>query len=123
MDTSPFGAGTTASDALWAGLPLLTCPGRSFSSRMAASVLTAAGLPEQIAADLPAYEDLAVALGNDRHRLSALQQQLASTRDSCALFDTPAFVKDLEDTLFKACAAPRRPTAPTVSASGLVVNV
>ena len=104
LDTRPFGAGTTASDALWAGLPLMTCPGRSFSSSMAASVLTAAGLPELIAADLQAYEDLAVALGNDRHRLNALKQKLASTRDSCALFDTPAFVKDLEDTLFKACA-------------------
>ena len=99
LDTRPFGAGTTASDALWAGLPLLTCPGRSFASRMAASVLTAAGLPELIAPDLSAYEELAVALGNDRPRLRALREQLERTRGSCTLFDTPAFVKDLEDTL------------------------
>lgn len=99
LDTRPFGAGTTASDALWAGLPVLTCPGRSFASRMAASVLTAAGLPELIAPDLPAYEELAVALGNDRARLQALREQLERTRGTCTLFDTPAFVKDLEETL------------------------
>ena len=99
LDTRPFGAGTTASDALWAGLPLLTCPGRSFASRMAASVLTAAGLPELIAPDLAAYEELAVALGTDPPRLLALRQKLARQRDTCTLFDTPAFVRDLEDTL------------------------
>ena len=104
LDTRPFGAGTTASDALWAGLPVLTCPGRSFASRMAASVLTAAGLPELIAPDLQAYEDLAVALAQDRTRLSALRQKLAEGRSQCALFDTPAFVKDLEDTLIAVSA-------------------
>lgn len=99
LDTLPFGAGTTASDALWAGLPVLTCPGRSISSRMAASALVAAGLPELVAADLTAYEELAVALANDRVRLKDLKLKLAENRDSCALFDTPAFVRNLEDVL------------------------
>ena len=66
---------------------------------MAASVLTAAGLPELIAPDLAAYEELAVALGTDPPRLLALRQKLARQRDTCTLFDTPAFVRDLEDTL------------------------
>lgn len=63
LDTALYGAGTTASDALWAGLPVLTCPGRSMVSRMAGSLLMAVGLPELIASDWQDYEDKAAGLG------------------------------------------------------------
>jgi len=96
LDTLPYNAGATASDALWAGLPVITCPGHAFASRVAASVLTAAGLPELIAADRPAYERLAVALATDPARLAAVRAKLASSRNTAALFDTPALARSLE---------------------------
>jgi predicted O-linked N-acetylglucosamine transferase (SPINDLY family) len=96
LDTLPYNAGTTASDALWAGLPVLTCPGKSFAARMAASILTAAGLPELIAADRADYERCAIALATDPQRLGALKQKLAENRGRCALFDTTAFTRNIE---------------------------
>ena len=96
LDTLPYNAGTTASDALWAGLPVLTLPGASFSSRMAASVLTAAGLPELIAESRADYESRAVALARNGERLAALKRKLATTRSHCALFDTASFTRNLE---------------------------
>lgn len=96
LDTWPYNAGTTASDALWAGLPVLTLPGQSFAARMAASLLTAAGLPELIAADRADYERRAVELAADRQRLEALERKLAGGRDRCALFDTATFTRALE---------------------------
>ena len=69
--------GTTASDALWMGLPLVTCPGHSFAGRMAASLLTAAGLPELTAHSLEEYEALAVKLGRDPALLAATKAKLA----------------------------------------------
>ncbi|TAN48282.1 MAG: glycosyltransferase [Methylococcaceae bacterium] len=97
LDTYPFNAGTTASDALWAGLPLLTYTGRTFSSRMAGSILTAIGLPELITDNLADYEEKAVSLANDRARVGALKSHIEQHRDTCTLFDSPRFVKDLED--------------------------
>jgi predicted O-linked N-acetylglucosamine transferase (SPINDLY family) len=99
LDTSPYGAGTTASDALWAGLPVLTHPGPSMVSRMAGSLLHAAGLPELVTDSEEAYEDLAVQLATQPERLQALRQKLITQRDTCALFDTPRFVRHLEDAL------------------------
>jgi len=99
LDTAPFNAGTTASDSLWAGLPLLTCAGRTFSSRMAGSLLHAVGLPELVTHTLADYEELAVALATDRVRLAELRRRLAGNRDSSPLFDTPRFVRDYEDLL------------------------
>jgi predicted O-linked N-acetylglucosamine transferase (SPINDLY family)/glycosyltransferase involved in cell wall biosynthesis len=96
LDTIPFNAGTTASDALWAGLPLLTCAGRTFSSRMAGSLLLAVGLPELITHSLQDYEDKAVALAQDRPKIAAMKQQLTDQRLTCSLFDSPQFVRDLE---------------------------
>lgn len=96
LDTLPYNAGTTASDALWAGLPVITCPGAAFASRVAASVLTAAGLPELIATDREAYERLAVDLAAHPARLAAVKAKLAATRDTAALFDTPALARSLE---------------------------
>ncbi len=96
LDTYYYNAHTTGSDALWAGLPLLTCPGDSFASRVAQSLLQAVGLPELIAADLQAYEDTAVQLAQDQQRLQALKRRLAANRDSSPLFDTQRFVRNLE---------------------------
>jgi predicted O-linked N-acetylglucosamine transferase (SPINDLY family) len=106
LDTRPFGAGTTASDALWAGLPVLTCPGQSYASRMAASLLTAMGVQELIAPSLDAYEEMAVALGTDSARLDAVKQRVRQARTESKLFDTPAFVADLEAKLMQVCGAP-----------------
>jgi len=96
LDTLPCNAHTTASDALWAGLPVLTLPGDTFASRVAGSLLTAVGIPELIAGSLAEYEALAVGLARDPARLAELRARLARDRDSSPLFDTPAFVRNLE---------------------------
>jgi predicted O-linked N-acetylglucosamine transferase (SPINDLY family) len=104
LDTFPFNAGTTASDALWAGLPLLTYSGRTFASRMAGSLLNAVGLPELIATDLQDYEDKAVALAQNPDRIAMMKQHLANERLRCPLFDTPKFVRDLEELFYNLVA-------------------
>jgi protein O-GlcNAc transferase len=96
LDTLPYNAGTTASDALWMGLPVLTQKGQSFCSRMAASLLTAAGLPELIAGDAQTYVDTAVRLALEPSALAALRQQLEATRLTMPLFDSPRFTRHLE---------------------------
>lgn len=96
LDTHACNAHTGASDALWAGLPLVTCPGTSFVSRVAASVLHAAGLSELVARDLDHYAGLAVSLANDRAALAGFKAHLEARRMSCALFDTPRYVRHLE---------------------------
>ncbi|MGO9946469.1 MAG: tetratricopeptide repeat protein [Steroidobacteraceae bacterium] len=96
LDTLPYNAGATASDALWAGLPVLTCAGETFAGRMAASLLQAIGLPELITSTAAQYEDLAVALGSDAHRMAELKQKLAANRLTTALFDTLAHTRNLE---------------------------
>lgn len=101
LDTIPYGAHTTASDALWMGVPMLTLSGRSFASRVCGSLLRAAGLPELVCATPEEYVDRAVALGRDRARTARYRERLAARRDSCALFDTPGLVRRLED-LFEA---------------------
>lgn len=116
LDTSPYGAGTTASDALWAGLPVLTHPGPSMVSRMAGSLLHAVGLPELVADSAQAYEDLAVQLATEPGRIQAMKARLRSLRDTCALFDTPRFVRDLEDALI-ATARAKLPAQPALPAS------
>ena len=106
LDTYPFNGGTTASDALWAGLPVLTCSGPTFASRMAGSLLHAVNLPELITTTFEDYEEKAVALANDPARIAAMKQQLNDNRMSCALFDTPRLVRNLE-------AAMKRVAVPT----------
>ena len=108
LDTMPFNGGATASDALWAGLPLLTCSGRTFASRMAGSLLLAIGLPELITTSLEDYEERAVALAANPGELRALRQRLAANRDSAPLFDTPRFVRALEDVLETVARGPGR---------------
>ena len=96
LDTLPFNAGATGSDALWAGVPLLTCLGETFVGRYAASLLQAAGMPELITSSLADYEALALALATDATRLAGLRAKLALNRASCALFDSPRFTRELE---------------------------
>ncbi|MBV9548767.1 MAG: tetratricopeptide repeat protein [Alphaproteobacteria bacterium] len=96
LDTLPYNAHTTASDALWAGVPLLTCRGSAFPGRVAASLLQAAGLPDLICETLSDYEDAALALVRDNDRLTKLRAKLARNRDTCALFDTARFTRNLE---------------------------
>jgi predicted O-linked N-acetylglucosamine transferase (SPINDLY family) len=96
LDTFPCNAHTTASDALWAGLPLLTCSGESFASRVAASLLKAVGLPELITDSLAQYEALAVELGSQPARLAALSCRLGAQRAASPLFDTRRKTRQLE---------------------------
>jgi protein O-GlcNAc transferase len=96
LDTLPFNGGTTVSDALWAGLPVVTCSGEAFASRMAGSLVAAAGFPELATSSLDEYERLALALATDRPRLAALKAKLAANRETCALFDTDRFRRHIE---------------------------
>lgn len=96
LDTLPINAHTTASDALWAGLPVLTCQGATFAGRVASSLLHAAELPELIAGNPVEYEDLALALASHPERLAGLRSRLAAQRQSCPLFDTERYRVSLE---------------------------
>jgi len=97
LDSLPFNAGTTASDALWAGVPVITRQGEAFASRMAASLLKAIGLPELITDTQEAYEALAIALATHPEQLNEIRQKLARNRVTAPLFDTPMFTRHLED--------------------------
>lgn len=99
LDTFPFNAGTTANDCLWMGCPLVTLTGRSFGARMAGALLTAAGLSELITYNLADYEAVALQLANDPARCAQLRAKLGDVREHGVLFDTPAFVRDLETRL------------------------
>ena len=96
LDTLPCNAHTTASDALWSGLPVLTCAGATFAGRVAGSLLTAIGLPELIAESLADYEAKALTLARDPPRLAGLRAALRRNRDSAALFDLPRLVAGIE---------------------------
>ena len=89
LDTLPCNAHTTASDALWAGLPVLTCDGNTFAGRVAGSLLAAVGLPELVAASPEDYERKALALAGDPQRLTELRATLRRNRDASALLDLP----------------------------------
>lgn len=96
LDSLPYNAHTTASDALWAGLPLLTCRGTTFPGRVAASLLGAAGLPDLVTETWGDYERLAVMLARDTARLAAIRQRLQQNRLTCALFNTDRFRQHIE---------------------------
>ena len=99
LDTWPYNAHTTASDALWAGLPVLTCVGDTFAARVGASLLQACRMPELITHDAQAYVDLALQLSAAPERVQALRQQLLQTRLDVPLFDTERFARHLERAL------------------------
>jgi predicted O-linked N-acetylglucosamine transferase (SPINDLY family) len=96
LDTLPYNAHTTASDALWGGLPVLTCLGSTFAGRVAASLLTATGIPELITPSLDDYEALALRLAREPAMLASIKAKLASNRDACSLFDTARFTRHIE---------------------------
>jgi predicted O-linked N-acetylglucosamine transferase (SPINDLY family) len=96
LDTLPCNAHTTASDALWAGLPLLTCVGGAFSGKVAASLLNAIQLPELITTTLEDYERLAIELAVQPEKLTAVKDKLAGNRLTTSLFDTTLFTRHLE---------------------------
>jgi protein O-GlcNAc transferase len=96
LDTMPYNAHTTASDALWAGLPLLTLIGETFAGRVAASLLTAVGLPELITTTLEAYEELAIELATNPEKLAAIKSRLGRNRMTAPLFNTQLFVGQIE---------------------------
>jgi predicted O-linked N-acetylglucosamine transferase (SPINDLY family) len=107
LDTWPYNAGTTANDALWAGLPLVTLSGRSYVSRMAGSLLRSAGLTELICTDPGRYEDLAVELSADKDRLGEIGTRLRQAKATGRLFDTDVFRGEFEAALRTIVRAPR----------------
>lgn len=96
LDTSPYNAHSSASDALWAGVPVLTQPGDTFAGRVGASLLHACGLPELIAEGAASYEAIALRLASSSADQAALKAKLEHNRSSCALFDTARFTRHLE---------------------------
>ena len=101
LDTFPYNAGTTASDALWAGLPVLSLIGQSFASRVAASLLNAIRLPELITNTQEEYESLAIDLALSPNKLADIKSKLANNRLAASLFDTPLFAKNIETAYIK----------------------
>jgi len=112
LDTLPYNAHATASDALWAGLPVVTCRGESFGGRVAASLLSAAGLPELITDNVSDYQDLALSLVRNPASLTAIRSKLAIQRGACPLFDTRRSVRHIEAAYLTMCEAARRGMEP-----------
>ncbi|MEP7183942.1 MAG: tetratricopeptide repeat protein [Betaproteobacteria bacterium] len=102
LDTFPYGGGASAGNALFAGLPVLTCAGETLASRLAGSQLHAAGLPELVTADPAAYEALAIELARDGARLRGLRDRLAANHASAPLFDMRRYSRDFEDAVLAA---------------------
>jgi protein O-GlcNAc transferase len=114
----PYNAGATASDALWAGLPVLTCSGSTYVGRMAGALLTAAELPQLITTSLEAYERLGLRLATEPGLLGGLRQKLLWNRPVVPLFDIARFTRDLEAAyrqMWETWKAGRSPTAFAVS--------
>lgn len=101
LDTSPFNGGTTASDALWAGLPIITKMGNAYAGRMASSLLAAMGLNELITHSDNEYIDLAIELGLNQHRLTEINSRLAENKGVSPLFNSPLTTKHLETAFIK----------------------
>ncbi|MSP50747.1 MAG: glycosyltransferase family 41 protein [Alphaproteobacteria bacterium] len=112
LDTLPYNAHTTASDALWTGLPLVTCKGSTFAGRVAASLLTAVGLPELVTLSLADYEALALKLATEPAMLAAVRAKLARNRDTHSLFDTARSTRHLESAFISMVERHRRGEAP-----------
>jgi protein O-GlcNAc transferase len=96
LDTPYYNAHATAADALWAGVPVLTCSGLTFSSRVAGSLLKAVGLPELITHSIADYESLALELGRDPGLLASIRQKLACHRETYPLFNTARYTRHME---------------------------
>jgi protein O-GlcNAc transferase len=96
LDTTPYNAHTTCSDALWMGLPVITCVGKTFPSRVAGSLLTALGVPELITYSLEDYYTLALDLATDRRKYENIRNKIIANRESAPLFDSTKFTRHLE---------------------------
>jgi predicted O-linked N-acetylglucosamine transferase (SPINDLY family) len=96
LDTLPYNAHTTASDALWAGVPVLTCLGSTFPGRVAASLLRAVGLDELITHSLEDYEALAAKLAHDASYLASVKNRLSAAKNVAPLFDSPRTARNIE---------------------------
>ena len=117
LDTEPYNAHTTCSDALWMGVPVLTRTGDTFAARVATSLLRAAGLPELAVSSAEAYVELAVALAHDKPRLQALKQGLIDQRLQMPLFDSAGWTRDLENLCERMAWRQRQGLAPTALAA------
>ena len=120
LDTLPYNAHTTASDALWAGLPVLTCSGDTFAGRVAGSLLHAVGLPELITFSLDAYEAMGLRLARDPALLETLRHRLLGNRLTAPLFDSARYTRDFEATLtqmWETWANGHEPVAFAIAAS------
>ncbi|MBV9199584.1 MAG: tetratricopeptide repeat protein [Alphaproteobacteria bacterium] len=113
LDTLPYNAHTTASDALWAGLPVLTCAGSTFASRVAGSLLKAVGLDELITTSLQEYEGVALRLARDAGLLGRLRARLAENRLNSPLFDSEHSARALEAAYQRMCENRRAGLPPT----------
>lgn len=96
LDTFPYTSHTTGSDALWAGVPVLTCVGQSFAARVCGSLLTVVGVPELLTSDFDAYQEKAVRLAHHRDELQGLRSRIAASRMTSPLFDTTRYARHLE---------------------------
>ena len=112
MDTLPCNAHTTASDALFMGVPVLTARGPTFAGRVAASLLSAIGMSELIAESLPQYERRALELARNPQALAAVKAKLTANRASAPLFDTARFTRHLEAAFAGMCERHRRGLPP-----------
>jgi predicted O-linked N-acetylglucosamine transferase (SPINDLY family) len=112
LDSLPYSAHTTASDALWAGLPLLTCRGSAFAGRVAASLLYAVGLPELVTENLAEYEKLALTLARDPAQLKVYRDRLKENRRRAPLFDTARTTRQIEAAYEEMLARRLRGEAP-----------
>ncbi|WP_245411999.1 UDP-N-acetylglucosamine-peptide N-acetylglucosaminyltransferase [Methylocella silvestris] len=121
LDTSPYGAHTTASDALWAGVPIVTFAGETFPSRVAGSLLHAVGMPELIAADAEEYLAIASVLASEPERLAALKTRLRQARLTAPLFDVGAYTRALE-ALFETMWSRRRGGLPAAAIWASVIK-
>jgi protein O-GlcNAc transferase len=112
LDTLPYNAHTTASDALWTGVPIVTCRGKTFAGRVAASLLTAMEFPELITEDFDAYEALALKLARDNAYRKSLQQKLAANKHTASLFDADRFCRNIEKAFSTMIERTRRGDTP-----------
>ncbi len=121
LDCAPYGAHTTATDALWAGVPQIALCGNTVAARVSASLLTAIGLPELIVHSDAEYRDLAIRLATDRARLDNIRARLAANRLTTPLFDSRRFVRHLEagyEAIWQRCVAGLPPDHISVSEAG-----
>jgi protein O-GlcNAc transferase len=119
LDTLPFNGGATSSDALWAGVPVITCPGDAFAARMSGSLLHAIGMPELVVSSLEEYKELAIRLAADPALLAATKHKLAANRATHPLFDTNRFRQHIEaayETMWARAQAGEPPAAFSVAA-------